>query len=193
MSTQRLTRRVPLSWRAAPLAPSPGAGPANGDPAAGRTDAVPASAGRGSADPGSAGAQPVGTRPGDAAAASRRVLQWPHLSWVDIAWVGFVGLNLAAMRLLPTWQTVPFLAIWVSLTVIYGFRLWRLQPTILTLAAVTLRLYLPLAGALHLDFNQAYRAISWLAWVPNLALAELLLAGGFRTSPLRAAPSRSLG
>jgi hypothetical protein len=33
------------------------------------------------------------------------------------------------MRLLPTWQTVLFLAIWVSLTVIYGFRLWRPQPT----------------------------------------------------------------
>ena len=48
----------------------------------------------------------------------------------DIAWAVFVGLNLAAMRLLPAWQTVPFLAIWVSLTVVYGFRLWRLQPTI---------------------------------------------------------------
>jgi len=56
---------------------------------------------------------------------------------VDIAWAGFAGLNLAAMRLLPAWQTVPFLAIWVSLTAIYGFRLWRLQPTILTWAAVT--------------------------------------------------------
>lgn len=44
----------------------------------------------------------------------------------DIAWAVFAGLNLAAMRLLPAWQTVPFLAIWVSLTVIYGFRLWRL-------------------------------------------------------------------
>ena len=51
----------------------------------------------------------------------------------DIAWAVFVGINLAAMRLIPAWQTVPFLAIWVSLTVIYGFRLWRLQPTILTL------------------------------------------------------------
>ena len=59
-------------------------------------------------------------------------------AWPDIAWAVFVGLNLAAMRLLPSWQTVPFLAIWVSLTVIYGFRLWRLQPTILTMAAVTL-------------------------------------------------------
>ena len=137
MSTQRLTRRVPPGWRAAPfarsaIAPSPEAGPANGDPAAGHTGTGP-----GSADPASAGAQPGGTPPADAGPASRRLLQRPHLSWVDIAWIGFVGLNLAAMRLLPAWQTVPFLAIWVSLTVIYGFRLWRLQPTILTLAAVT--------------------------------------------------------
>src|SRR6266542_3441927 len=60
-----------------------------------------------------------------------RALQWCRSFWVDIAWVVFVGLNLAAMHLLPAWQTIPFLAIWVSLTAIYGFRLWRLQPTIL--------------------------------------------------------------
>jgi len=42
----------------------------------------------------------------------------------DIAWAVFVGLNLVAMRVLSNWQTVPFLAIWISLTVIYGFRLW---------------------------------------------------------------------
>ncbi len=56
----------------------------------------------------------------------------------DVAWVAFVALNLAVMRLVPQWGTVPFLAIWVSLTVLYGFRLWRLQPAILTLTVVTL-------------------------------------------------------
>ncbi|HSR24989.1 MAG TPA: ATP-binding protein, partial [Candidatus Eisenbacteria bacterium] len=164
------------------IAPSPGTGPAdagspgadgaaNGDPAAGRTDAVPASAGPGSADPGSGGAQPGGTRPGDAAAASRRVLQWPHLSWVDIAWIGFVGLNLAAMRLLPTWQTVPFLAIWVSLTVIYGFRLWRLQPTILTLAAVTLAT----GGIIAVQVLKGKQDADYLAEVPLIALMFLVM------------------
>ena len=44
----------------------------------------------------------------------------------DIGWAVFVGLNLIAMRLFDNWATVPFLAIWVSLTVVYGFRLWRL-------------------------------------------------------------------
>ena len=45
----------------------------------------------------------------------------------------------------------------------------------LTLAAVTLRLYLPLAAILSINFEDAYRAISFLAWVPNLLLAELYL------------------
>ena len=68
----------------------------------------------------------------------RRGTQWARSARWDIIWVVFVGLNLAAMKLLPEWQTVPFLAIWVSLTLIYGLRLWPLQPTILTLAVLTL-------------------------------------------------------
>ena len=184
MSTQRLIRRVPLRWRAAPFARStivgsphagpvdagaPGAGRANGGPSADRADADPAHPG--SADPGSAGGQPGGTRAGEAARALRRVLQWPHLSWVDIAWVGFVGLNLAAMRLLPAWQTVPFLAIWVSLTVIYGFRLWRLQPTILTLAAVTLAT----GGIIAVQVLKGKQDADYLAEVPLIALMFLVM------------------
>jgi Predicted membrane protein (DUF2306) len=42
----------------------------------------------------------------------------------------------------------------------------------LTLAAVTLRLYLPASIALGVDFRSAYRVISWACWLPNLAVAE---------------------
>jgi signal transduction histidine kinase len=66
-----------------------------------------------------------------------RVLQFGRTYRVDIAWVVFVVLNLLAMRLIPAWQTVPFLIIWVSLTAIYGFRLWRLGSTVLTVSVVT--------------------------------------------------------
>ena len=52
--------------------------------------------------------------------------------------MAFVALNLTAMQVMDTWQTVPFLVMWVSLTVIYGWRLWRLRPTIMTVAIVTL-------------------------------------------------------
>jgi len=54
-------------------------------------------------------------------------------------------------------------------------RAWMIRSFSLTFAAVTLRLYLPLADVAGLSFETAYPAIAWLAWVPNLALAELYL------------------
>src|ERR1700723_79431 len=67
-----------------------------------------------------------------------RVRHLARAYWVDIALAVFILLNLLAMRVLPEWQTVPFLIIWVSLTLIYGFRLWRLGSTIVTVATLTL-------------------------------------------------------
>ena len=61
-------------------------------------------------------------------------------------------------------------------------RRWMIRSFALTLAAVTLRLYLPVIFLAHLDFNASYRAISFLCWAPNLAVAEIYLA---RTSMLR--------
>ena len=54
-------------------------------------------------------------------------------------------------------------------------RKWMIRSFALTLAAVTLRLYLPVAALLPIPFNDGYRAISFLCWVPNLILAELYL------------------
>ena len=54
-------------------------------------------------------------------------------------------------------------------------RAWMIRSFALTFAAVTLRLYLPLASMLSLNFIDAYVAISFLCWVPNLALVELYL------------------
>jgi hypothetical protein len=52
-------------------------------------------------------------------------------------------------------------------------RTWMIRNFSLTFAAVTLRLYLPIAGAAEIGFDVAYPAIAWLCWVPNLAVAEL--------------------
>jgi signal transduction histidine kinase len=98
-------------------------------------------------------------------------LRWSRAWWIDLAWVGFVGLNLAAMRLLPAWQTVPFLAIWVSLTAIYGFQLWRLQPTILTVAAVTLAT----GGIILVQVLKGRQDADYLAEVPLIALMFLVM------------------
>ena len=66
-------------------------------------------------------AAPAGTPPRPHPASwARRAVHWSRTYRLDLIWVLFVLLNLAAMRFLPEWQTVPFLAIWVSLTAIYG-------------------------------------------------------------------------
>ena len=54
-------------------------------------------------------------------------------------------------------------------------RAWMIRNFSLTFAAVTLRLYLPVSMATGIKFEVAYPVIAWLCWVPNLAVAELLL------------------
>jgi uncharacterized membrane protein len=55
-------------------------------------------------------------------------------------------------------------------------REWMTRNYALTFAAVTLRLWLPFfARALHVEIMQAYMTVSWLAWVPNLLVAEVLI------------------
>jgi len=54
-------------------------------------------------------------------------------------------------------------------------REWMIRSYALCLAAVTLRIYLPLSQAWGVPFEDAYPAISWLCWVPNLVVAEWLL------------------
>lgn len=49
---------------------------------------------------------------------------------------------------------------------------WMLRSYAITATAITLRLMLPAAGLLGLPFFPAYRVISWLAWLTNLALFE---------------------
>ena len=56
--------------------------------------------------------------------------------WLDLIWVGFALANLIAMALAPRWETVPFHFIWVSLTILYGFRVWRPSVTAGLLVAV---------------------------------------------------------
>jgi signal transduction histidine kinase len=55
---------------------------------------------------------------------------------VDIAWFAFALANVAAMIKWESWETIPFHFIWVSLTLLYGFRVWRALPTALVLAGV---------------------------------------------------------
>jgi two-component system, OmpR family, sensor kinase len=101
-----------------------------------------------------------------------RVRKFVGAYWVDIAWAAFIGLNLIAMRLIPAWQTVPFLIIWISLTAIYGFRLWRLGSTVLTVAIVTLAT----GGLIGWQVVRGKQDGDYLAEVPLLAAMFVVMA-----------------
>ncbi len=100
-----------------------------------------------------------------------RILRWVPAYRVDIAWVIFIGLNLLAMHLIPAWQTVPFLAIWVSLTVVYGFRLWRLGSTLLTVVTVTLAT----GGLIGWQVLRGQQDGDYLAEVPLVAMMFVVM------------------
>ncbi len=54
-------------------------------------------------------------------------------------------------------------------------RAWLLRSYALTLAAVTLRLYLPAFDIAGYGFDVSYPLISWIAWVPNLVVVEWIV------------------
>jgi signal transduction histidine kinase len=55
---------------------------------------------------------------------------------IEVAWGAFATANLVAMSVWPGWETIPFHFIWISLTLVFGFRVWRSTPTYLTLLVV---------------------------------------------------------
>jgi uncharacterized membrane protein len=62
-------------------------------------------------------------------------------------------------------------------------RRWMTRSFALTLAAVTLRIYVPVSLLLGVPFELGYPAIAWLCWVPNLAIAEWRFVGRTRGRP----------
>lgn len=67
-------------------------------------------------------------------------------------------------------------------------RRWMIYSFAMTSAAVTLRIELQLFVLSHMSFGDAYRAVAWVSWLGNLAVAELYLRSAFgRRAPSVAA------
>jgi uncharacterized membrane protein len=95
-------------------------------------------------------------------------------------------LGLTAFGGLPTQMGFVLLAVlWLSTGVMAYLRVrqrdflshreWMIRNYALTLAAVTLRLWLPAFLSLGFSFVEAYVTIAWLSWVPNLLISELII------------------
>ena len=64
-------------------------------------------------------------------------LSWPFRpAALDTGWAVFSALNLAAIFAFAGWETVPFHFIWISFTLVYGFRTWAPRPTLVVLGVV---------------------------------------------------------
>ena len=89
---------------------------------------------------------------------------WPF-AWVDVAWAGFSVANLAGIIVFSHWETVPFHFIWISLTLLYGFRVWSIRPTAWVLAVVRVTTF----GAIGWDVLDGAQSFDELNEVPLMA------------------------
>ncbi|MGH2935666.1 MAG: sensor histidine kinase [Gaiellaceae bacterium] len=67
-----------------------------------------------------------------------RVTGWLQRNAVEVLWGLFALANLGAMIVWPSWETVPFHFVWISLTIVYGFRVWSPSVTSTILGIVAL-------------------------------------------------------
>jgi signal transduction histidine kinase len=67
-----------------------------------------------------------------------RVIALARRKGLELAWFAFALANVAAMVVWPSWETIPFHLIWISLTLLYGFRVWRPELTYAVLFVVAL-------------------------------------------------------
>src|SRR5579884_1192993 len=49
---------------------------------------------------------------------------WLRRNRVELLWGLFAFANWGAMVAWPSWETIPFHFVWISLTLVYGFRVW---------------------------------------------------------------------
>jgi signal transduction histidine kinase len=92
------------------------------------------------------------------------VRRWPF-AWVDVAWAAFSIANLVAIVVFSQWETVPFHFIWISLTLLYGFRVWSIRPTIWVLAVVMVTTF----GTISWDVFHGAQTVDELNEVPLMA------------------------
>jgi uncharacterized membrane protein len=134
-----------------------------------------------------------------------KVHRWMGRSYVVAVLVGGVGaLALATLSQegLVTHAGFGLLAVlWLTTTLqayrhirrrhLEVHREWMMRSYSLTFAAVTLRIYLVVSEVMGIPFEEAYQAISWLCWVPNLVVAEwwfVTCARGMRLTGSEVAP-----
>jgi signal transduction histidine kinase len=92
--------------------------------------------------------------------------------WVEIGWAIFSGAAVAFILVMTRWETIPFHLIWVSLTLLYGFRVWKASTTAVVLGAVIAAT----GAALVWTVIRGHEALDEVAEVPLMASMFLAMA-----------------
>ncbi|HZE06830.1 MAG TPA: HAMP domain-containing sensor histidine kinase [Solirubrobacteraceae bacterium] len=90
---------------------------------------------------------------------------------VELAWGLFAAANYAAMIKWPSWETIPFHFVWISLTLVYGFRVWPMRETLIVLGCVMAAT----AGSIGLDAFHGIQLWGELFEVPLMAAMFLAM------------------
>jgi signal transduction histidine kinase len=117
-------------------------------------------------------------------------LRWPYRpGLLDAAWALFSVLNLVAIFAFPGMETIPFHVIWISFTLLYGFRTWAPGPTLLVLAVVMAAT----AAGIGLDVARGAEPAAELTEVPLMAAMFLAMVWHARRKLAAERESRLVG
>jgi len=110
---------------------------------------------------------------------------WLRRHRVEILWGLFALANLVVLVRLPGGETIPFHFVWVSLALVYGFRMWRPRATVITVVSVTLATGAALLVAVNEDGGPG---LDEMAEVP--LMAAMFVAMVWHTERSRTATDR---
>jgi two-component system OmpR family sensor kinase len=65
-----------------------------------------------------------------------RVIAWLRRNPLEAGWAVFAAANWVAMVWWPSWETIPFHFVWISLTLVYGIRTWSTRTMWMVLTVV---------------------------------------------------------
>jgi signal transduction histidine kinase len=108
---------------------------------------------------------------------------------VELLWVAFALANYAAMIAWQSWETIPFHFVWISLTLLYGFRVWPMRATLIVLTCVMAAT----AASIALDAFEGVQLWGELFEVPLMAAMFLAMVwhARRRVDALRVAEGRA--
>jgi len=115
---------------------------------------------------------------------------WPFRpALLDAAWAAFSAVNLLAIFRFENWETVPFHFIWISFTLLYGFRTWAIRPTLAVLGVVMVTT----GAAIGVDVSRGTEPLAELTEVPLMAAMFVAMVWHARRKLTAEQESRRVG